>query len=136
MFLIAGSNSEETVSQLALPVANAGYVASSDMPNLYNAADLFVTPSLQENLPNTIMESMACGTPCVGFDIGGIPEMIDHKENGYVANYKDAQDLANGLLWVLEDSTGTLSENARSKAVKNYSETAIAKRYIDIYNQK
>lgn len=136
MFLIAGSNSEEILSQLALPAISTGKVASSDMPNLYNAADLFVTPSLQENLPNTIMESMACGTPCVGFDIGGIPEMIDHKENGYVTNYKDAQDLAKGLLWVLEDTTGTLSENARIKAVKNYSESAIAKRYIDIYNQK
>ena len=48
------------------------------------------------------MESMACGTPCVGFEIGGIPEMIDHRVNGYVANYKDAGDLANGIQWVLE----------------------------------
>ena len=61
----------------------------------YSCADLFVIPSLEDNLPNTIMESMACGTPCVGFEIGGIPEMIDHRVNGYVANYKDAGDLAN-----------------------------------------
>ena len=63
IFLIAGGNSEEIITQLALPAINAGYVASANMPNLYNAADLFVTPSLQENLPNTIMEAMSCGTP-------------------------------------------------------------------------
>ncbi|NLA63680.1 MAG: glycosyltransferase, partial [Bacteroidales bacterium] len=87
--------------------------------------------------PNTIMESMACGTPCVGFNIGGIPEMIDHTQNGYVATYKDAQDLANGLMWVLQESaTEALSNNARNKVVENYSETTIAKRYIDIYNKE
>ena len=137
LFLIAGGNSEEIIVQLALPAISVGYVASVDMPNMYNVADLFVTPSLQENLPNTIMESMACGTPCVGFNIGGIPEMIDHKQNGYVANYKDAQDLAKGLLWVLQESaTETLSDNARNKVVTNYSETNIAKRYIEIYNKE
>lgn len=137
LFLIAGGNSEEIIEQLALPAISVGYVVSADMPNIYNVADLFVTPSLQENLPNTIMESMACATPCVGFNIGGIPEMIDHKQNGYVANYKDAQDLANGLMWVLQESaTETLSDNARNKVVTNYSEATIAKRYIEIYNKK
>ena len=149
MFLIAGGFSEEIIAQLALPAVSVGYVASADMPNVYNVADVFVTPSLQENLPNTLMESMACGTPCVGFNIGGIPEMIDHKQNGYVANYKDAQDLANGLLWVLQQSdtvsdtvsdklpaTETLSDNARNKVVTTYSEATIAKSYIEIYNQK
>ena len=135
MFIIAGGNSKEIINQLALPTVSVGYVASSEMPNLYNAVDLFVTPSLQENLPNTIMESMACGTPCVGFNIGGIPEMIDHKQNGYVANYRDAQDLANGLMWVLE-STETLAKNAHNKVMKQYSEEIIAKRYIEIYNKK
>lgn len=141
IFLIAGGNSEEIIEQLALPATNVGYVASADMPNIYNVADVFVTPSLQENLPNTLMESMACGTPCVGFNIGGIPEMIDHKQNGYVAKYKDTLDLANGLLWVLQKSNTVsniemLSANARSKAVTNYSEATIAKSYIEIYNQK
>ena len=106
------------------------------MPDIYNVSDVFVTPSLQENLPNTIMESMACGTPCVGFNIGGIPEMIDHKRNGYVATYKDLQDLADGILWVLQNSaTRKLSHNARNKVVKSYSEDIIANRYLEIYNK-
>ena len=48
------------------------------MIDLYNAVDLFVIPSMEDNLPNTIMEAMACGTPCVGFDVGGIPELSTH----------------------------------------------------------
>ena len=137
MFLIAGSNGEKIISQLALPIVNLGYVSSDDMPDIYNVADVFVTPSLQENLPNTIMESMACGTPCVGFNIGGIPEMIDHKQNGYVAQYKNAQDLADGLMWVLQkSSTKALSDNARNKVVKSYSDSIIAKRYLEIYNKE
>ena len=136
IFLIAGSNSENVISKLALPTKNAHYVAQEEMPNMYNVADVFVTPSLQENLPNTIMESMSCGTPCIGFDIGGIPEMIDHKVNGYIAQYKDAEDLANGLRWILDEAdSNQLSENAREKAEDNYSETQIAMRYLDIYNQ-
>ena len=135
MFLIAGSHSEEIISQLALPAHNAMYVASEQMPDMYNVADVFVTPSLQENLPNTIMESMSCGTPCVGFNVGGIPEMIDHKQNGYIARYKDAEDLARGLIWVLEKAdTTTLAANARKKVEDNYSEAIIAKRYLEIYN--
>ena len=137
MFLIAGGNSEEIISQLALPAINLGYVDSNNMPDIYNVADVFVTPSLQENLPNTIMESMACGTPCVGFKIGGIPEMIEHKQNGYIAKYKDSEDLAKGLTWVLEnENSKSLSENARKKVETNYSEAHIAKRYLEIYNQE
>ena len=101
LFLIAGNDGEELGERLSLPARSLGYVAPQDMAGVYNAADLFVTPSLQENLPNTIMEAMACGTPCVGFRTGGIPEMISHGTNGYVAAYKDAEDLANGILWTL-----------------------------------
>ena len=71
--------------------------------DIYNAVDLFVTSSLEENLPNTIMEAMSCGIPCVGFNVGGIPEMIDHLHNGYVAQYKSAEDFANGIYWILTE---------------------------------
>ena len=59
-------------------------------------------PTMQDNLPNTIMESMACGVPCVAFNVGGIPQMIDHKTNGYVAEYKNAKDFTEGIMWCLE----------------------------------
>lgn len=134
LFIIAGNRSEEVEKMLSLPSKSLGYISSKDMPKLYNAADLFVTPSLQENLPNTIMEAMSCGTPCVGFNTGGIPEMIDHKDNGYVAEYKDSSDFAKGIMWTLfEADYKLLSANARKKVVVNYSNNIIAGKYIEIY---
>ena len=105
-----------------------------DIIALYNAADVYVTPSLEENLPNTIMESMSCGTPCAGFNIGGIPEMIDHKQNGYVAEYQDSEDLAKGILWCLENHD-SLAIEARKKVENCYSERVVVKRYINLYQQ-
>ena len=107
-----------------------GSVSEQKMPLLYNAADAFVTPSLQDNLPNTIAEAMSCGTPCIGFNIGGIPEMIDHTKNGYVARYKDAADLAEGIRFVLSHD---LCAAARSKASVAYNETEVAELYTEIY---
>lgn len=134
LFLIAGNNGEELEKQLSLSAHSLGFVAPEKMPDVYNAADVFVTPSLQENLPNTIMEAMACGTPCVGFHIGGIPEMISHGKNGYVAEYKSADDLANGLLWTLyKADSETLSANAREKVLSEYTQEIIAKKYMEIY---
>ena len=103
---------------------------------LYNAVDVYVTPSLEENLPNTIMEAMACGTPCVGFNIGGIPEMIDHKKNGYISEYKSVEDLANGIYETLfEADYEQLSHNARQKVIDCYSEEVTIKQYVELYNK-
>ena len=110
-----------------------GYISDPDIiRKAYSAADAFVLPSLSENLPNTIMEAMACQTPCVGFDVGGIPEMIDHKENGYVAQYRDADDLAEGLAYVLQYADA-LGARCREKVIREYSEDAVAEKYIKIY---
>lgn len=134
LFLIAGTNGDEIAGQFPLPTHSTGFIAPGDMPDLYNAADLFVTPSLQDNLPNTIMEALACGTPCLGFHTGGIPEMIDHLKNGYVAEYQNAHDLANGLLWTLfEADPETLSANARRKVMDQYTQKKVAQQYKAIY---
>ena len=110
-----------------------GYISDPDIiRKAYSAADAFVLPSLSENLPNTIMEAMACQTPCVGFDVGGISEMIDHKENGYVAQYRDADDLAEGLAYVLQNADA-LGARCREKVIREYSEDAVAEKYIKIY---
>ena len=101
-----------------------------------DAADLFVLPSLSENLPKTIMESMACGLPCLGFKVGGIPEMIDHLKNGYVAAYRDSADLARGMGWILlESDYGQLSRLAQQKVLSKYSQQAVSMKYIEVYNQ-
>ncbi len=112
----------------------ARYISSpEEMALTYAAADVFVTPSLQDNLPNTIAEAMSCGTPCVGFNVGGIPEMIDHQQNGYVAKYKDVTDLAAGIQYVL---THDMREAALHKAASAYGETHVAQKYINVYESR
>ncbi len=70
---------------------------------VYNAADVFVVPSMADNQPTIIQESLCCGTPVVGFNVGGIPDMIEHKKNGYLATYKDAADIAAGIKYCLDE---------------------------------
>jgi glycosyltransferase involved in cell wall biosynthesis len=79
---------------------------------------------------------MACGVPCVGFKVGGIPEEIDHQKNGYVATYRDAADLARGLRWVLYDANReALSQASLSKVHRCYSQQNVALKYTEIYNE-
>ncbi len=134
---ILGGHSEEIASRLALPAYALGYVNDEKrIVSVYNAANVFVLPSLEDNLPNTIMEAMACGVPCVGFNVGGIPEEIDHRLNGYIAEYKNSADLAQGIHWVLDEADGaSLSRAAVNKVLKNYSQRNVALRYIDIYHR-
>lgn len=133
--VVLGEESDKIKSLIPLDVYPVNYLSNlRDIVRLYNAVDLFVTPSLQENLPNTIMEAMACGTPCVGFHIGGIPEMIDHQQNGYVANYRDAEDFARGIDWCLSpEHYQALCTSARQKVLDNYSEERVAHRYTEVY---
>ena len=135
--VILGGHSEEVVAQLPLEAYPLGYVNNEQrIVDVYHAVDVFVLPSLSENLPNTIMEAMACGVPCVGFRVGGIPEEIDHKKNGYVAEYRDAADLARGISWILSEADyKELSDNAIHKVVQNYSQQSVAMKYLDVYHQ-
>ena len=132
-----GGCGDELAGSFNVPVYPLGYL--SDVRKIvaaYRAADLFVMPSLSENLPNTIMEAMACGVPCVGFNVGGIPEMIDHRKNGYVAAYKDAADLAEGMRWTLAEADyAALSREAVRKVANSYSQQGVALKYIEVYNQ-
>ena len=133
--VILGGHAEEVTTQL--PTFPLGYVNDEHrIVDIYNAADVFVLPSLSENLPNTIMEAMACGVPCVGFRVGGIPEEIDHKRNGYVAEYRSADDLAEGIRWILTEADyESLCQNAVHKVAQNYSQQSVAIKYLDVYQQ-
>ena len=135
---ILGGHAEEVASLLALPSYPLGYVSNpSQIVNVYNAADVFVLPSLEDNLPNTLMEAMACGVPCVGFHVGGIPEMIHHQVNGYVAQERDAADLAEGIHYVLADADyATLSRECLHHVAQKYSQQSVANRYIEEYQNR
>ena len=132
---ILGGHAEDVAAQLAVPAYPLGYVSQPQrIVQVYNAADVFVLPSLEDNLPNTLMEAMACGVPCVGFQTGGIPEMIDHLQNGYVAQFRQGKDLAHGIHYVLTEADyHELSANCVQKVARSYSQQSVAKRYLAVY---
>ncbi|MCX8045145.1 MAG: glycosyltransferase, partial [Desulfobacterota bacterium] len=102
---------------------------------IYSGADVFVLPTLEDNLPNTVMEAMACGTPVVGFDVGGVPDMIDEKKTGCLVPPRDTQGLADAIAWVLEHHNGAgLSKNCREKAL-SFSLERQASAYHALYKQ-
>lgn len=133
--LVYGTNEDMQRFDLSIPARSLGYINNDKMMALlYNAADVTIVPSLSENLSNTIMESLSCGTPVAAFKIGGNSDMIEHKQNGYLAKEKDSEDLAKGIEWCLEHNVdGLLSKNARKKVLDNYSIDIVSKQYKQLY---
>ncbi|MDW8464024.1 MAG: glycosyltransferase family 4 protein [Geminocystis sp.] len=133
--VIFGRSSSQTPFDFGFKAHYVGYLSDDiSLVTLYNCADVVVVPSLQENLSNTIMESLSCGVPVVAFDIGGNPDMIEHKTNGYLAKPYDTDDLASGIDWVLNDSDyNTLSLNARHKVISNFESICVANKYFKLY---
>lgn len=101
----------------------------------YAASDLFVLPTLAENLPNAVVESMACGTPCVSFDVGGVPDVIRHLETGYLVPLGDARALADGVRTLLADDElrGRLSRRCREIAEADFGAELEATRFSELY---
>jgi len=107
------------------------------MALVYAAADVFVAPSMEENLANTVLESLSCGTPVVAFDIGGMPDMISHKKNGYLARPFDTSQMAEGIKCVVNDRDQwrELSHAARKTVVDSFTLKHCATRYLDLYRE-
>jgi len=115
-----------------LPVHQVGRLQDNvSMAVLYSACDVFVLPSLQDNLPNTILESLACGTPCVVFDAGGMRDLIQHQTNGYLATLRDTDDLANGMTWVLSQPPNP--DVIHQDIVRRFALPHIAEQYRQLY---
>lgn len=134
--VIFGASYSEDIEKFPFEVKFLGRLYDNfSLALSYSAADVFVGPSLQEAFGQTYIESMSCGTPCVAFDYSGPKDMIDHKVNGYLAEYKNPESLAEGIKWILEDENRALRlrEAARKKAVEKYSLKIQAERYVDLY---
>lgn len=136
---IAGSKEQDDLPDLGVKTRQFGYIRDEYTLNrLYSAADVVVVPSQQENLPNTIMEAMASGTPCVAFNVGGVPDMIDHMQNGFLSLPNDARSLSEGIAWSLdlgEKHYQDLCRNARLKIESEFSIEQCAQKYINLYNE-
>lgn len=133
--VIFGKNKHFDTNALSFPVKQLNTITSpADLAEIYSMADVFVSPAIEDNLPNMIMEAMSCSTPVVAFNTGGIPDLIDHQVNGYMAEFKSATDLAAGLNDVL--NTGNRDKYAaaaRYKVKRMFNNEKVARQYIDLY---
>jgi len=119
-------------------VMNLGSIVDEkQLAMAYSTADVFVLPSLEDNLPNTVVESMACGVPVVGFDIGGIPDMIEHKKTGYLVKPKDIDGLIEGIDWIISSISSGIDflKQCRVKVEKEYALEMQADAYRDLYER-
>ena len=132
---ILGGHAEEIAGQLPFRTCALGYVNDEQrIVNIYNAADVFVLPSLSETLSNTSVEAMVGGVPIVCFRTGCFPETISHQQNCYVADYRNSEDLARGIWWTLYEADHEAVRKAcLQKVAHNYSQQSVANRYLEVY---
>jgi glycosyltransferase involved in cell wall biosynthesis len=138
LLLTLGEGGEKIAEMVGIKTLNLGYVSSDHLKSIaFSASDLFVFPTRADNLPLVLQESMACGTPMVSFDIGGVPDLVRHNITGYLAKPEDIQDFSNGIVQLLEDDQlrQNMSKNCRAIAISEYSLELQAKRYIELYEQ-
>lgn len=134
--VVIGKAVPGSMVELGLEVKSLGSIPPHEVVRVYQAADVMVVPSLEDNYPNTIIEAMACGTPVVGFDTGGIPEQILHLQTGYVARLASADDLVNGIRFVLENPDYTsLSQRNRQIIEQRNAPDVIAKQFLHLYHK-
>ncbi len=122
----------------AQDILYTGQIDQEDyLRNIFAAADVFVIPSREDNLPNTVLESMACGTPVVGFNIGGIPDMVIDGETGFLAEAENAQDLSDKIKTILENDAlrEQMGLNARNKVLEQYALGIQAQSYLSVYRE-
>ncbi|WP_422105127.1 glycosyltransferase [Winogradskyella sp.] len=120
----------------ALGINSLGIIKEEEeMNKIYNAVDVFILPSLMDNLPNTAIESCLSGTPVIGFDVGGIPEIIEDGYNGILIKKHDAEGLKDGIKKFLEEGVKWSAEEIRNDAIAKYNSKLIVNKYIDVYNE-
>ncbi|WP_233707317.1 glycosyltransferase [Helicobacter cetorum] len=133
--VIFGANEPKNPIDLGFKTHFLGHLNDDfSLVALYNLLDCVIVPSRQENLSNVIMESLACKTPVIGFDIGGNSDLIEHQKNGYLAKPFEIQDLKNGIEWAINTPNyEELCQNARIKVLENFSDEVVAQEYIKLY---
>ena len=135
--LIFGNSESENIKDAPFKCRYFGKINDDEkLTLLYSAADVFVCPSLIENLPNTVVESLSCGTPVVAFKVGGLCDIVSHKENGFLAKPFDVSDLSTGILWAINHHNyKMISENSRNTAINKFSIEGSSKKYVNLYRQ-
>jgi glycosyltransferase involved in cell wall biosynthesis len=117
---------------------NLGYVSSDRLKSIaYSAADLFIFPTRADNLPLVLQESMACGTPMVSFNVGGVLDLVRPGVTGYLAQPEDPQDFYHGIMQLIEDKNlrASMRQTCRAIALEEYPVELQGQRYIELYRQ-
>jgi glycosyltransferase involved in cell wall biosynthesis len=120
------------------PLRTVGYLSTAQQQtNVYSAADVFVIPSLEENLGQTGVEAIACGTPLVGFNTGGIPDCVRNGQTGMLAKAGDVDDLSRQIQWLIDrpEETRRMGRQSRQIAVEEFDERLCVERYSALYRQ-
>lgn len=134
--VILYGSQEHDVQLDGYEVIHVGFLNQKELIQYYQASDIYAITSLEDNLPNTVMEAIACGLPILTFETGGIPDMVQHEKNGYVANYQSAEDIAHGLHRMLHEvDLEQWSLHSRNYCVQNFQEKVIAQQFIDLYQE-
>ena len=132
-FVDLGGNTSHDSQQLKA----VSYVPDpATLAKYYSAADMLLYPSIADNCPLVVLEAMACGLPIVSFATGGIPELVDHLKTGYIALYKDTDDLVNGTNWIISrspDELTTMRETAVAKINSGFTLDHITEQYLELY---
>jgi glycosyltransferase involved in cell wall biosynthesis len=133
--VIFGNNNKAEMPEFPFKTTFLGTINNDEhLAKCYSAADVFITPSLEDNLPYTVMESLACATPVVAFNTGGIPDMVRHLENGYLAEYESSEDLATGIEWLYHDENALdIQKEGRRTILTEFSEQVIAEKHLLLY---
>lgn len=132
-FVVFGDNNNLLFNELQISTFSTGYISNPYiLAGIYNLCDVFICPSLIENLPNVCLESLFCGVPVTAFNTGGIPDIVEHKKTGYLAQCFDAEDLLKGILYCI-DNYDELSHNALIKARNDFNNKDIIQKHIDLY---
>lgn len=130
--VIFGNKDRDSFVEEIVDTVFMGYIQDEQtLIELYNLADVFVAPSQQENYPNSVLEASACGTPVVAFRIGGIPDIVSHKESGYLAPYCDIEELAVGIRFCAGQKE-KMGMSARQKVVETNSYELIGNKYKEL----
>ncbi len=136
LYLLAVGSGKSTIE--GIDIHYTGTIRQPEyLRQLYAAADLFIIPSREDNLPNTVLESMACGTPVIGFNIGGIPDMVIDGQTGLIAKPENSDDLALRIMEALNNDRlrEEMGEKARNAVLSKYSLEIQAESYIQIYKE-
>jgi glycosyltransferase involved in cell wall biosynthesis/tetratricopeptide (TPR) repeat protein len=138
VLLVFGDTSAMKTEELPFRVISAGTINNLEwLSEIYAAADVFVIPSLEDNLPNTALEALACGTPVVGFRTGGIVDIVEHLHTGFLADKADPKQLAEGIQWIMEsiDNGTSFAERCRGVAEIRYASRIQADAYVQLYEE-